>query len=142
MNEGIKDGQVLRLKGKGGKGGNGGPDGDLYITVLVTEHPYYKRKEDDLYCTIDVDLYTAILGRQTLIKTLRNQLKITISKGTNNGKVVRLKGKGMPRYDTANEFGDLYATINILLPENLSPKEIELFKELSTFKQESHAEAI
>lgn len=139
---GIKDGQVLRLKGKGGKGMNGGPDGDLYITVHVSEHPHYKRKEDDLYCDITVDLYTAILGGQTLVRTLRNPIKITVSKETDNGKVLRLKGMGMPRYDKDNEYGDMYAKVNIRLPKNLTPKEIELFNELSTIKNISHAEAV
>lgn len=139
---GLKDGQVLRLKGKGGKGMNGGQDGDLYITVHVSEHPHYKRKEDDLYCDITVDLYTAMLGGQTLIRTLRNPIKMTISKETDNGKVLRLKGMGMPKYGKENEYGDLYAKVNVKLPNNLSPKEIELFKELSTIKNTSHAETV
>jgi len=136
---GIKNGQVLRLKGKGGKGVNGGQDGDLYITIQVAEHPQYKRKEDDLYCTVDVDLYTAILGGQTIIKALHKKFKIDINKETDNGKLLRLKGMGMPRYDKVNEFGDLYATVNIVMPKNLSPNEMELFKELSTIKSTAHA---
>jgi len=136
---GIKDGQILRLKGKGGKGMNGGPDGDLYITVHVGEHPHFQRKGDDLYCDISIDLYIALLGGQTLIRTLRNPIKITVTKETENGKVLRLKGMGMPKYDKTNEFGDLYAKVNILLPKNLSEKETELFKELSNIKHTSHA---
>ena len=133
---------MLRLKGKGGKGVNGGQYGDLYITIQVAEHPYYKRKEDDLYCTIDVDLYTAILGGQTIIKAVHKKFKIDISKETGNGKLLRLKRMGMPRYDKTNEFGDLYATVNIVMPKNLSPKEMELFNELSIIKHTSHAEAV
>jgi curved DNA-binding protein len=139
---GIKDGQVLRLKGKGGNGINGGQNGDLNITIHVAEHPYYKRKEDDLYCDINVDLYTAVLGGQTFIKTLRSQIKVNISKETDSGKVIRIKGMGMPKYDKENEYGDLYAKINITMPKDLSPKETELFNELSTIKHTSHAEAI
>jgi curved DNA-binding protein len=139
---GVKDGQVLKLKGKGGKGMNGGLNGDLYITVHVTEHPHYKRKEDDLYCDIIVDLYTAVLGGKTLIKTLRNPIKMEISKETDNGKILRLKKMGMPKYDKENEYGDLYAKVNIQLPKNLTPKEMELFKELSTLKNTTHAETI
>ncbi len=139
---GTKDGQVLRLKGKGGKGRNGGEDGDVLITVHVPEHPHFKRKEDDLYCDISVDLYTAILGGQTLISTLKKPIKITIAKETDNGKVLRLKGMGMPKYGKENEFGDLYAKVNVKLPKNLSEKELELFKELSTSKHTSHAETI
>ncbi len=136
---GVKDAQVLRLKGKGGKSVNGGEDGDVYITVHVLEHPHYKRKEDDLYCDISVDLYTAVLGGQSLIRTLGKPIKITIAAETENGKVLRLKGMGLPRYDKENEFGDLYAKVNIQMPKNLSAKEIELFKELSTIKNTSNA---
>lgn len=132
LKSGVANGQVLRLKGKGGKGSNGGTDGDLYITIHVLEHAIFKRKENDLYCNISVDLYTAILGGQSLVTTLRSQLKINILPETDNGKVLRLKGMGMPRYDNATEHGDLYATINIKMPKNLSVKEIELFKDLST----------
>jgi len=139
---GVKNGQVLRLKGKGGKGVNGGPNGDLYITVLIPEHSHYVRKENDLYCDIPVDLYTAILGGHTLVRTLRNPIKMNIAKGTTNGKVLRLKGMGMPIYGKENEYGDLYAKVNVVLPQHLSSKEEELFKELSKIKHDSHAEAV
>ena len=139
---GVKDAQVLRLKGKGGPGLNGGENGDLFITITVTENGRFKRKVDDLYCTADVDLYTAILGGQATIPTMRNPVKMNISKETANGKVLRLKGLGMPRYNNANEFGDLYASINIIMPINLSQKETDLFNELSTIKQHIHADAV
>ncbi|MEJ7828942.1 MAG: J domain-containing protein [Segetibacter sp.] len=139
---GVKHGQVLRLKGKGSKGTNGGEDGDLYITVYVADHPHYKREGDDLYADIELDLYTAILGGQTLIKTLRNAVKMNITKETENGKMLRLKGMGMPKYGKENEYGDLYAAVNIIMPKNLSSKEVDLFRELSTIKNMSHAEAI
>ncbi len=139
---GVKEAQILRLRGKGGKGSSGGEDGDIYITVHISEHPLFKRKEDDLYCNVNVDLYTAILGGQTVINTLRNPIKMNVNAETDNGKVVRLKGMGMPRYGKENEFGDLYAKVHVTLPTKLSPKEIELFKELSTLKKESHAETI
>lgn len=139
---GVKEGQLLRMKGKGGKGSNGGQDGDVYITVHVTEHPHYKRKEDDLYCDITVDLYTALLGGKTLVRTLHNPIKMNIAAETDNGKVLRLKGMGMPRYGKENECGDLYAKVNIVIPKNLSPKEIELFNQLSTLKQTAHANTV
>jgi curved DNA-binding protein len=139
---GIKDGQVLRVKGKGGKGSTPELAGDIYITVHIMEHPHFTRKENDLHCNIDVDLYTAILGGQTLVRTLRNPIKITIGKETENGKILRLKGMGMPIYQTENQFGDLYVKVLVKLPKNLSPKEIELFKELSSIKQTTHAEAL
>jgi curved DNA-binding protein len=140
---GIKDGQILRMKGKGGKGSSPGLEGDIYITVHVMEHAYFTRKENDLHCTVNVDLYTAILGGHAFVKTLRNPIKITIGKETDNGKVLRLKGMGMPVYNTTNQFGDLYAKVQVQLPKNLSAKEIDLFKELSMFKHTSpHAETL
>lgn len=142
IKRGVKDGQVLRIKEKGGKGINGGKNGDVLITVHIPENKIYKRKDDDLYCDTPVDIYTLILGGETVIKTFRSTIKISITKETENGKVVRLKGMGMPKYDTENMFGDLYIKLNVQLPKNLSSKEMELFKELSNLKHTSHAEAI
>ena len=84
-----------------------------------------------MYCTINVDLFTAILGGKTEIKTLKGKINITIPKETPNGKEVRLKKMGMPVFNKPEEFGDLYATINIKIPTNLSDKELELFNELA-----------
>ncbi len=142
IKSGIADGQVLRVKGKGGKGSRPDLAGDIYITVHIMEHPHFTRKGNDLHCNIDVDLYTVILGGQTLVRTLRNPIKIPIGKETENGKILRLKGMGMPVYQTENQFGDLYVKVQVKLPKNLSPKEIELFKELSSIKHTSHAETL
>nr|MBA3705794.1 J domain-containing protein [Bacteroidota bacterium] len=68
--KGVKDGQVLRIKGKGGHGFNTGERGDIYVTVHILPHPHFERKGDDLYCEAPVDLYTAILGGKTLIRTM------------------------------------------------------------------------
>ncbi len=133
---GVIEGQVLRLKGKGGKGANGATDGDLMITVHVLENTTFKRKEHDLYCTISVDLYTAILGGKTEIKTLKGKINITILKDTVNGKVVRLKKLGMPIFNKPEEFGDLYATISIKIPTNLSLKELNLYNQLALLHNE------
>lgn len=142
LKPGSRTGQVLRIKGKGGKGLNGGPAGDLYLTIHVLEHPNYTRKDDDLYCDLKVDLYTAILGGKALLRTLRGPIKLDIAKETQNGKVLRLKGMGMPKYDKPGDSGDLYAKINVLLPGKLSQKELDLFNELSNLKKNSHAETI
>jgi curved DNA-binding protein len=135
MKPGIMDQQVLRLEGKGGRGSNGGPYGDLYITVKVAPHPEFQRKGNDLYCERPVDLYTAVLGGKARIKTLRDTVNVDISKETHTGKILRLIGLGMPVYGTKNEFGNLYVTIIIQLPDHLSEQEIELFKKLSTLRK-------
>jgi curved DNA-binding protein len=131
LKPGIFEGQVLRLKGKGGKGANGAIDGDLMITIHMSLHPVFKRKEHDLYCTIVVDLCTAILGGKTEIKTLKGKINIAVTKETANGKLVRLKKMGMPIFNKPEDFGDLYATINIKMPTHLSEKELELFNKLA-----------
>jgi curved DNA-binding protein len=131
---GVKEGQVLRLKAKGGHGHNGGPRGDIYITIHVSRHAQYERKGDDLYCDAPVDLYTAILGGKPTIHTLKGAIKIDIPKETDNGKVLRLKNLGMPKFGKTDEFGDLYVKVVVVLPKNLSEKEIALFKELAQLK--------
>ncbi len=131
LKPGIKEGQVLRVRDKGGKGANGGANGDIYITVHLNSHSIFKRKEDDLYCDIFVDVFTALLGGKTIVNTLRNPVKINVAKETDSGSVLRIKGMGMPRYGKENEFGDLYALLYIKVPKNSSQKEIELWNELS-----------
>jgi curved DNA-binding protein len=135
MKPGITDQQVLRLEGKGGRGLNGGPNGDLYITIKVASHPEFQRRGNDLYCDRPVDLYTAVLGGKARIKTLKDMVNVDIPKETHNGKMLRLLGLGMPVYGTKNEFGNLYVTIVIQLPEHLNEEETELFRKLSGLRK-------
>ena len=137
---GVKDGQVLRLKEKGGAGINGGPKGDIFITLHIPEHPHYTRKGNDLHCDIPVELYTTILGGKQVVRTLKGNLRIDIPKETENGEVLRLKGMGMPVFGKANEFGDLYAKVKVLVPKNLTPRELELFKELANIHNKKYTE--
>ena len=133
---GVKEGQTLRLKGKGGQGMNNGLRGDVFLKVHVEVHPHFERKDDDLYCDIPVELYTAVLGGKALIRTLKGNIRIDIAKETESGKTLRLKGMGMPKFGKENEFGDLYAKVKITIPKNLSKEEIELFEKLSKIKQQ------
>ncbi len=127
---GTADGQNLRIKGKGGSGGKNGERGDIYVNVNVSTHPYFERKENDLYCEITVDLYTAILGGKATVRTLKGDIQITVPKETDNGKALRLKGLGMPKYGNATDFGDMYAKVKLQLPKNLSKEELDLFQQL------------
>lgn len=133
---GVVTGQILRLKGKGAKATNSANNGDLLITVDVKEDKNFTLKEHDLYCTITVDLYTAVLGGKVEITTLKGKTNITILTATPNGTILRLKKMGMPIYNKSDEFGDLYATVSIKIPVNLSPKEITLFNQLATIQNE------
>jgi len=138
LKPGTKDKQVLKVKGRGGQGKNGGSNGDIYITVIVENHPHFERKGNDLYCELPVDLYTAVLGGKTVLKTLKTTLKIDIAATTQNGKVLRLKGLGMPEYGMENKAGDLYAKVNVLLPDHLSDEELKLFTQLAQLKSGRH----
>ncbi len=131
---GIENGQRIRLNGYGGAGLNGGPDGDLYITFIITDDPRFKRSGSDLFTTHNIDLYTALLGGETTIETLAGKVKLKVPPETQNSTKVRLKGKGFPVYKTEGQFGDLYITYEIKLPSSLSDKEKDLFIQLSKLR--------
>ncbi|MHA4895490.1 DnaJ C-terminal domain-containing protein [Pedobacter sp. PWIIR3] len=131
---GIGNGQVLKLTGQGAPGGNGGPNGDLFITILITEDSKFKRLNDDLYANHELDLYTAVLGGETTIETFDGKVKLKIAPGTQNGLKVRLKGKGFPIYKKEAEYGSLYITYTIKIPTNLSSQQTELFNQLQNLK--------
>jgi curved DNA-binding protein len=132
---GVADQQRLRIAGKGGSGLNGGPNGDLYLTVKIGPHPEFHRKGNDLQRDLPVELYTAILGGKVQIKTLKGKITVNISKGTPNGKELRLRGLGMPVYAKKNEFGNLLVKVDILLPEHLSEEELDLFRKLESLRK-------
>ncbi len=131
---GIEDGQKIRLKGHGGEGVNGGPAGDLYITFSIVNNTPFKRMGNDLYLNQDIDLYTALLGGEITVDTLGGKLKLKVKPETQNGTKVRLKEKGFPVYKEEGKFGDLYVTMHVKLPTNLTEKQKELIKQLSELK--------
>ena len=133
---GARNGQTLRVKGKGGQGRKGGDSGHLYIHVQVAPNTRYERKENDLSVEIHVPLYKAILGGDFTITTMKGNFNIKIPAGTQNGKTLRLKGLGMPVYQKKGEFGSLYVNIFIDIPEHLTEQEIALFKQLSELRPE------
>jgi curved DNA-binding protein len=128
---GIENGQTIKISGHGGPGINGGPDGDLYITVSVANHPGIKRLGDNLYTTVELDLYTAVLGGEITIDTLDGKVKLKVKPETQNGSKVKLKGKGFPVYKSEGQYGDLYVTYTVKIPTNLTEKQKALFTELS-----------
>jgi len=131
---GVENGQVIKIKSKGGKGINGGPNGDLYIKFSIKNHTQFKREGNNLYSTIDLDLYTAILGGEMTIDTFNGKVKLKIVPETPNGTKVKLKGKGFPVYKKDNQFGDLIITYLIKIPTKLGDKERELFAELKKIR--------
>lgn len=129
---GIANKQTIKLKGQGDPGINGGPAGDLYITFYIEEDAYFKRAGNDLYVTIPLDLYTAILGGEQIVETLDSQVKLKVAPGTQNNCKVRLKGKGFPVYKDEGKSGDLIVTYSIDTPTNLTEKQKELFREIQS----------
>lgn len=130
---GIKDGQKLKLSGKGGSGQYGGASGDLYIVIRIVPHKHFERKDNDVHMSVPVDLYTVLLGGEHEVQTLGGTVKLKIPAETQNGTLLRLKGLGMPKYGS-KERGDLYAKIEVQLPTKLSEREQALFRELASLR--------
>jgi len=127
---GVENGQIIKIPGHGGAGANGGPNGDLYITFSVANHSNIKRLGNNLFETVDLDIYTAVLGGEITIDTLDGKVKLKVKPETQNGTKVNLKGKGFPVYKNDGQFGDLQVTYSIKIPTNLTDKQKALFEEL------------
>ncbi len=127
---GVQDGQTLRIKGKGSSDGKGSTPGDLYLQIKIQPHHIYHREGENIKQVLRIDLYTAVLGGKTDINTFSGPLKITIPAGVQNGRLLRLKGKGMPVYDSQGQFGDMLVQIEVSIPENLTTEQRELFQKL------------
>lgn len=132
---GVADGQQLRIKGKGGQAPGGGASGDLYVHVRVQPDPSFERRGDDLYTNLNVDMFTALLGGQAQVNTMSGMLKLNIPAGTQAGKTLRLRGKGMPVYGKADQFGDLYVKIEVNLPTHLTAEERQLLEKWRDLRQ-------
>jgi curved DNA-binding protein len=128
---GVEDGQTIKIKGHGGEGVGGGPKGDLYITFKIVNNTSFKRDESNLYKTVQLDLYTAVLGGEITVNTFNSKVKLKVKPGTQNNSKVKLKGKGFTKYKKENSYGDFFITYQITIPEKLSAKEKELFEELA-----------
>ncbi|SNR32331.1 DnaJ C-terminal domain-containing protein [Lutibacter flavus] len=131
---GIQNGQVIKIRGKGGPGVNGGPNGDLFIKFSIKNTTKFRREGNNLYTTVNLDLYTAILGGEINVDTFKGKVKLKVPSETQNGTKIKLKGKGFPVYKKENQFGDLIITYNIKTPINLTDKEKKLFEELQKLR--------
>lgn len=117
---GTRDRQTLRLRGKGAPGYNGGPAGDALIDVHVLPHRFYERDGDDIRFELPVSLSEAVLGGKIRVPTPTGPLSVTLPPNSSSGKVLRLRGRGAPK--KAGEFGDLYITVRIALPDRPDPE--------------------
>jgi DnaJ-class molecular chaperone len=113
---GTHDGQVLRLRGKGEPGTGGGTPGDALVEVAVRPHPVFERDGDDIRVELPISLREAVLGGKVEVPTPSGAVMMTLPKGGNTGRVLRLKRKGVRRPDGGR--GDMYVKLRVVLPEN------------------------
>ncbi len=126
---GVRDGQRVRLAGQGAPGTRGGPAGDLYLRVRVLEHPFFRRDGDDIRVELPVALHEALLGAEVTVPTLKGRGSLKIPAETQNGRVIRLAGQGMP--GGAGGHGDMYVAVKVVLPQKLSPEERETVQKIA-----------
>jgi DnaJ-class molecular chaperone len=112
---GTKDGQVLRLRGKGGAGIGGAPPGDALIGIDVRPHPFFRRDGDNIEIELPITLREAVLGGKLDVPTPTGQVRMNVPKSANTGTRLRLKGKGVRRGD--GSYGDEYVTLKVMLPD-------------------------
>ena len=126
---GIEDGKNIRLKGKGNPGFNGGPAGDLFLKVNVASKPGFERKGMDIYTTANIPFTTAVFGGEAKVTTLYGDVICKIPEGTQSGRKIRLKGKGIVSMKDSAVHGNQYVTVQIQVPQNLSPEAKEKLRE-------------
>ena len=126
---GVDDGNRLRLAQEGQPGANGGPPGDLYVVLKVREHAFFERHENDLHCTIPINLGQAALGAEIDVPTLEEPHRLKIPEGTQNGAQFRLRHKGVPSVNGAGR-GDLYVHVSVKVPSRLTREQRRLFEQL------------
>lgn len=133
---GVENGQTIRVKGQGGVAPNGKNVGDLFLEFEILPNAHFVRQGQDLYANHVLDLYTAVLGGDVDIKTLTGEVKVRVKPGTQPGTKIRLKGKGLPVYKSA-QVGDLIVTYEINIPQNLGPTQVDLFKKLKEITEKN-----
>jgi molecular chaperone DnaJ len=142
---GISDGLRMQIPGQGDVGEQGAPAGNLFITVQVTDHAYFKRRDSDVILDVSINVAQAALGDKVQILTLEGDVEIVIPPGTQTGKVFRLKGKGLPRLrtdGTSSGRGDQLIYITVEVPSKLTDQQRRLFEELAeSLGHEIHAQS-
>jgi len=133
---GVRTGSKVRVAGEGRPSIAGGASGDLYLKVTVLPHSVFEREGDDLHCEILVSLYTVVLGGEVKVPTPGGDLLLKIPPETQSSRTFRLRGKGLPNLRNPKKRGDLYARLRVQVPQKLSKKEKELFRELASLRQD------
>ena len=107
----------------------------MYLILRVQDDPRFQRKADNLLHNASIDLYTAILGGKIDVPTLSGMVKVNVPKGSETGKTLRLKGKGMTKYGKSSQYGDLLVKLTVNLPKHLTKEELEVFKRLQNLRE-------
>jgi curved DNA-binding protein len=139
--QGATDGQRLRVPGKGGKGVNGGRDGDLYLNIVLRPHPLFRASGHDLYLDLPLAPWEAVLGAAVEVPTLSGPVRLKVPPGTHAGQRLRLGKRGLPKPGSGE--GDLYAIVQIVVPESPSESERARYRQLaevSNFNPRAHFE--
>jgi curved DNA-binding protein len=137
---GATDGRRIRVPGHGEPGLNGGAAGDLYLRVRHAAHPEFTTREADVHHELDVAPWEAVLGAEVVVATLDGSIKLRVPAGTDNGRQLRVRGRGLPKGKTG-ERGDFYVTINIVVPTQVTDDERRLWEQLrsaSSFQPRAH----
>lgn len=127
---GVRDGQKVRVRGKGASGRGRRPPGDLYVVVHIQPHPYFHRDGDDIYVTVPVTVAEAVLGAKVDVPTIDGRSTVTIPPGTQSGAKLRLTGMGVA-HASRNDRGDLYAVVKIVPPRSLTAEQRRIIEEFS-----------
>ncbi|SRR5581483_9902620 len=127
---GIREGMRVRAAGQGQSGQGGGQSGDLFLVVRIRPHPLFERRGDDLHAKAQVQLTTCVLGGESQVPTLAGAVALKIPPETQDGRVFRLRGQGMPRLGEGGR-GDLYVEVHVLLPQHLTAEQRHLFEQLA-----------
>jgi molecular chaperone DnaJ len=132
----------MRLSGKGDAGYRGGSNGDLYVFITIEKHKIFQRSEENLYYKLPISMTDAALGTEIEVPTIDGgKAKVKIPAGTQNGKQLRLKEKGMPNLRSEN-IGDLYLEINVIVPENLSKDQKKILEEFKRIENSNNTSEI
>jgi len=135
---GVGDGARVRVSGEGEQGSGGAQAGDLYLRIRTTPHGQFERKGRDLYTRVPIPLTTAVLGGEADVQTLGGKsLRLKIPPATQNAQVFRLKGHGMPVAGKSDEHGDLYATVDVQLPRDLTAEQRKHFEALQKLEKDA-----
>src|SRR5438045_3751943 len=126
---GVREGQQLRLAGRGEAGVGRGPAGDLFLRVRFAKHPDYRIEGDDLYCDLDLAPWEAVLGTHLSVPTLGGQVRIKIPPGAQNGQKMRVRGRGLPLRGGGS--GDLYVVLHVQVPKRVGDRERALWEQLA-----------